>query len=108
MDFFDAHQADILDPAQQPRVTALLRAHGLVTFTGNTDRTTLVGAALRLMSIRPHRDAGPDGVTVITDTQTTTPGYCGRVHRRRTGPAHRRDQPQRSTRAAFARLPGAR
>ena len=28
------------------------------------------------MSIRPHRDAGPDGVTVITDTQTTDPGYA--------------------------------
>ena len=28
------------------------------------------------MSIRPHRDAGPDGVTMITDTRTTDPGYA--------------------------------
>ena len=28
------------------------------------------------MSIRPHRDAGPDGVAVITDTRTTDPGYA--------------------------------
>jgi len=75
MDTFRAYHADILDPAQQPRVMALLREHGLVTFTGITDRATLASVARRLMSIRPHRDAGPDGVTVITDTGTTGPGY---------------------------------
>jgi alpha-ketoglutarate-dependent taurine dioxygenase len=46
-----------------------------VTFTGITDRIALASAARRLMSVRPHRDAGLDGVTVITDTQTTDPGY---------------------------------
>jgi len=76
MDTFRARHADILDPAQQPRVIALLREHGLVTFTGITDRATLASVARRLMSIRPHRDAGPDGVTVITDTQTTDSGYA--------------------------------
>jgi alpha-ketoglutarate-dependent taurine dioxygenase len=76
MDTFRAHQADILDPAQQPRVIALLRDHGLVTFTGITDRTELASVAGRLMSIRPHRDAGPDGVTVIADTGTAEPGYA--------------------------------
>src|SRR5260370_952864 len=75
MDTFRAYHADILDPAQQPRVIALLREHGLVTFTGITDRATLASVARRLMSIRPHRDAGPDGVTVITDTGSTGPGY---------------------------------
>src|SRR5580700_11319374 len=76
MDTFRAHHADILDPAQQPRVIALLREHGLVTFTGITSRTELASVARRLMSIRPHRDAGPDGVTVITDTGTADPGYA--------------------------------
>jgi hypothetical protein len=76
MDAFSAYHADILDPDWQPRVTALLREHGLVTFTGITDRTTLASAARRLMSIRPHRDAGPDGVTEITDTQAADPGYA--------------------------------
>jgi hypothetical protein len=33
MDTFRAHHADILDPAQQPRVTALLREHGLLLLT---------------------------------------------------------------------------
>ena len=76
MDTFRAYHADILDPAQRPRVIALLREHGLVTFTGITDRTTLASAARALMSIRPHRDAGPDGVTTITDTQAMDPGYA--------------------------------
>ena len=76
METFRAHHADILDPAQEPRVIALLREHGLVTFTGITGRTELASAARRLMSIRPHRDAGPDGVTVITDTGTAEPGYA--------------------------------
>ncbi len=75
MDTFRAYHADILDPAQQPRVIALLRKYGLMTFTGITDRTALSSVARAPMSIRPHRDAGPDGVTVITDTQTTDPGY---------------------------------
>jgi Taurine catabolism dioxygenase TauD, TfdA family len=76
MDAFSAHHADILDPDQQPHVMALLRERGLVTFTGITDRATLASAARRLMSIRPHRDAGPDGVTTITDTQAADPGYA--------------------------------
>ena len=46
MDTFRAHHADILDPAQQPLVTALLREHGLVTFTGITSRTALADAAV--------------------------------------------------------------
>lgn len=76
MDTFRAYHADILDPGQQPRVIGLLHEHGLVTFTGITDRATLARAAGRLMSIRPHRDAGPDGVTVITDTGTTDASYA--------------------------------
>jgi Taurine catabolism dioxygenase TauD, TfdA family len=76
MDAFSAHHADILDPDQQPHVMALLRERGLVTFTGITDRATLASAARTLMSIRPHRDAGPDGVTTITDTQAADPGYA--------------------------------
>jgi len=76
MDIFHAHHADIHAPGWQPRVTALLREHGLVTFTGITDPAVLASAARRLMGIRPHRDAGPDGVTVITDTGTTDPGYA--------------------------------
>jgi hypothetical protein len=76
VDTFSAYHADILGPDWQPRVTALLREHGLVTFTGITDRTMLASVASRLMSIRPHRDAGADGVTVITDTQAADPSHA--------------------------------
>jgi len=93
MDTFRAHQRrHSSTPPRSRAFSRCLREHGLVTFTSVTDRTALAGVARRLMSIRPHRDAGPDGVTVITDTGTTDPGYAG-VHRRRADPAHRRDQP---------------
>ena len=70
MDMFHAHHADILDPAQQPRVIALLREHGLVTFTGITDRTTLASAASWLMSIRPLRDAAGARAAASTGTSS--------------------------------------
>jgi alpha-ketoglutarate-dependent taurine dioxygenase len=76
MDALHAHHVDILDPARQQRAISLLREHGLVAFTGITDRAALVKAARSMMSIRPHRDAGPDGVTVITDVQTEKPGFA--------------------------------
>ena len=58
MDSFQAHYADIRDPSQQPRVVALLRNEGLVTFSGIADRTELAAVAGRLMAIRPHRHGG--------------------------------------------------
>src|ERR1035438_8598911 len=76
MGTFQAHYADIRDPDQYPRVAAQLREHGLVTFGGITDRAALVAVARRLMIIRPHRDVGPDGVTVITDAQAEAVGYA--------------------------------
>lgn len=76
MDTFRAYHAELQAPDWQPRVAALLGEHGLVTFSGITDRVTLADVAHRLMSIRPHRDAGPDGVTVITGTGTAGLGYA--------------------------------
>ena len=48
-----------------------------MTFSGITGRAGLVAMARQLMTIRPHRDAGPDGVTVITKTQDESSGYAG-------------------------------
>jgi len=76
MDTFQAHYADIRNPAEQLRVAARLRDRGLVTFDGLTDRAALVAVARQLMAIRPHRDAGLDGVTMITGTGTRTSGYA--------------------------------
>ncbi len=71
-DPFQAHHADIRDPAQQPRIAAQLRDQGLVTFSGIADPAALTAAARRLMAIRPRRNAGPDGVTVITTPVLST------------------------------------
>jgi alpha-ketoglutarate-dependent taurine dioxygenase len=76
MDSFRAHYADTADPAWQLSLEAQLRDHGLVTFAGITDRATLIAVARRLMVIRAHRDAAPDGVTEITDLGTTAAGYA--------------------------------
>jgi alpha-ketoglutarate-dependent taurine dioxygenase len=76
MDSFQAHYAHIHDPGWQPRIAAQLRERGLVTFSGIADHAGLAAVARRLMTIRPHRDAGPDGVTVITGTQAQGSGYA--------------------------------
>jgi len=76
MDTFQAHYADIHDPGWEPRIAAQLRERGLVTFSGITGHTGLAAVARRLMTIRPHRDAGPDGVTVITGTQAQGSVYA--------------------------------
>jgi alpha-ketoglutarate-dependent taurine dioxygenase len=76
MDAFQAYQADIYAPGWQPRIVAQLRDRGLVTLSGITSRDGLADVARRLMTIRPHRDAGPDGITVITSTQVQGPGYA--------------------------------
>lgn len=76
MDAFQANYADFRDPAQHPRIAAQLRERGVVTFSGIADRAVLAAVARGLMEIRPHRDAGPDGVTVITDTRASTAGYA--------------------------------
>jgi Taurine catabolism dioxygenase TauD, TfdA family len=77
MGTFLANHTDIRDPGWQSRVVAELGERGLVTFTGITGHTELVALARQLMTIRPHRDAGPDGVTVLTSTQAEDPGYTG-------------------------------
>ncbi len=48
MDSFQAHYADICDPSQQPRVVALLRDEGLVTFSGITGRERYAGHRIML------------------------------------------------------------
>lgn len=75
MDTFQAYYADIHDPGWQSRIAAQLRDRGLVTFSGITGHEALVAVARRLMTVRPHRDAGPDGVTVITGGQAQGSGY---------------------------------
>lgn len=76
MDTFQAYHADIHDPGWPARVVAQLQDRGLVTFSGITDHAGLIAVARPLMAIRPHRDAGPDGVTVITSAEAQGWGYA--------------------------------
>lgn len=73
---FLARHADTRDPGQQALAAVQLREHGLVTFGGIRDRAELQVIAARFMTIRPHRDSGPDGVTVIASTGKQTAGYA--------------------------------
>jgi hypothetical protein len=77
METFQAYHTDIHAPGWQRHTAAQLREQGLVTFSGITERTGLIAIARPLMAIRPHRDAGPDGVTVITKTQDKSSGFTG-------------------------------
>lgn len=76
MDTFRAHYVQLGDLGWQPRIAAHMRDEGLVTFSGVISRAALVALARQLMTIRPHRDAGSDGVTVITGTHAKGPGYA--------------------------------
>jgi hypothetical protein len=57
-------------------VNVYLRDHGLLTLAGITDRAALIAIAQRLMTIRAHRDAAPDGVTEITNMGAAASGYA--------------------------------
>lgn len=77
MDTFRAYHTDIRAPGWQGHAAAQLRERGLVTFSGITERAGLIDIARQLMAIRAHRDADPDGVTVITNTQDGSSGHTG-------------------------------
>jgi alpha-ketoglutarate-dependent taurine dioxygenase len=77
METFQAYYTNIHAPGWQRHAAAQLHERGLVTFSGITGRAGLIDIARQLMTIRPHRDADPNGVTVITQTQDGSSGYAG-------------------------------
>jgi alpha-ketoglutarate-dependent taurine dioxygenase len=77
METFQAYYTDIHAPGWEQHTAAQLRERGLVTFSGISERAGLIDLARQLMAIRPHRDAGPDGVTVITKAEDKSSGYTG-------------------------------
>ena len=68
MDTFSARDAVRDGPGWRARVAGQLREDGLAVLTGIDGRAALTVLARELMTIRPHRDAAPDGVTEITET----------------------------------------
>jgi alpha-ketoglutarate-dependent taurine dioxygenase len=77
METFRAYYTDIRASDWQQQAAAQLRERGLLTFSGITERAGLIGLARQLMTIRPHRDADAEGVTVITKTRDESSGYAG-------------------------------
>lgn len=77
METFQAYFTDIHASDWQQQAAAQLRERGLLTFSGITGRAALIDLARQLMTIRPHRDADADGVTVITKTQDESSGFTG-------------------------------
>jgi alpha-ketoglutarate-dependent taurine dioxygenase len=70
---------DISRPQGPARMSELLTAEGLALFHGAGSRTAVLQAASAIMALRPHPDADPDGITVITDRGAAgdLPGAAG-------------------------------
>ncbi|MFF2119291.1 TauD/TfdA family dioxygenase [Kitasatospora sp. NPDC058184] len=72
--------ARLLDGAARERAGALLREHGMLRLARLGGRDDVLLAAGRVMSsLWKHRDADPDGLTVIRDTgrHDGRPGFAG-------------------------------
>ncbi|MGO9160274.1 MAG: TauD/TfdA family dioxygenase [Streptosporangiaceae bacterium] len=69
---------DLRNAEGRDQLVRQLREDGLATFGGVADRAALVEAAGWLMDIYPHRDSGPDGVTMIAGRDDSAqPGLAG-------------------------------
>ena len=64
-DRYDA--GDVSRPQGLARMSELLAIEGLALFHGACSRTAVLQAASMLLIARPHPDADPDRITVITD-----------------------------------------
>ena len=58
---------DVSRPQGLARMSELLAAEGLALFHGADSRTAVLQTASAVVTVRPHPDADPDGITVITD-----------------------------------------
>ena len=70
---------DVNRPQGLARMSELLAAGGLALFHGADSRTAVLQAASAVLTIRPHPDADPDGITMITDLGAAgdLPGAAG-------------------------------
>ena len=77
-DILATHYADISAADGRDKLTGLLKDEGLATFSGVTDRASLLNLAHGLLTLYLHRDSDPDGVTVITSgAEDRQPGFAG-------------------------------
>ena len=70
---------DLRHPGAQARMRQLLAREGLAIFRGARNRAEVLMAAGTLMTVLPHPDSGPDGITAITDLGSAGehPGAAG-------------------------------
>lgn len=80
-DRYDA--GDVSRPRGLARMSELLATEGLAVFHGARSRTAVQQAASTILTARPHPDADPDGITVITDLGAAgdLPNSAGFSHR---------------------------
>jgi hypothetical protein len=78
-DNLDLAKIDLRDPGAQNRVMHALQAHGIAVFAGVSDRVEALRLARRLITITPHRDSDPDGITTIVHRPETAlqAGFAG-------------------------------
>jgi hypothetical protein len=65
---FTDHYVDMGAKDAETTVAARLGRLGLVTLDGLATRKVVLTTARRLLTVAPHRDGDPDGLTVIHDT----------------------------------------
>lgn len=58
---------DHRDPAVGVRLAAALCEDGMITFESSPQRADVLALARQIMTIWPHRDSEPDGITVLQD-----------------------------------------
>lgn len=58
---------DLRHPGAQARIRQLLAREGLAIFRCARNRAEVLTAAGTMMTVLPHPDSGPDGITAITD-----------------------------------------
>jgi hypothetical protein len=77
-DIFATQYADIRAAGGREKLIRLLKDEGLATFSGVTNRASFLNLAHGLLTVYPHRDSEPDGVTVITSgAENRKPGFAG-------------------------------
>jgi alpha-ketoglutarate-dependent taurine dioxygenase len=78
-DLSAAHRVDVTSAQADALVADRLRDSGLVILDGLFGRRAVRAFAARFLTVVPHRDSDPDGLTTIRDTRRhgLRPGFAG-------------------------------
>jgi hypothetical protein len=71
-------RVDLRDPRFDQQMMSALADWGIALFQGATGREDFIRKARSLVTVRPHRDSDPDGVTTIARrSPTNEPSMTG-------------------------------